>query len=95
MNFEVFCFVGLLRFPEQLEPSLALLPKEQRTEAMKLLAALKELPKPELLRKWASLRREQYAEMSRKTREATGIRLDAVSPALREWCVSWLADQHG
>jgi len=95
LNLEVFCFIGLLRFPEQLEPSLALLPEEQKSEAAKHLAALKDLPKAELRRRWETLRQEQYAEVRRKTRELTGIRLDAVSPALREWCVSWLADQHG
>ena len=95
MNLEAFCYIGLLRFPEQLEPSLALLPEVQRAEAAKFLAAVKDAPKDELLQRWSRLRRDEYAALCRSTHELTGIRLDELPPSLRNWCVSWLADQNG
>jgi len=95
LNLEAFCYTGLLRFPEQLEPSLALLPDAQREEAARFLATVKELPKPELVRRWSKLRWDEYAALYRSTHERTGIRLEVLAPSLREWCVSWLADQNG
>ena len=95
MNLEAFCYIGLLRFPEQLEPALALLPEAERTQAAKFLATVKEMPKSELLQRWGRLRRDEYAAMRRRTQELTGIRLEEISPSLRAWCVSWLADQNG
>lgn len=95
MNLEAFCYIGLLRFPEQLEPVLALLPEAQRAEAEKFLATVKDMPKHELLQRWGRLRRDECAALRRRTQELTGIRLEEISPALRAWCVSWLADQNG
>ena len=95
MNLDVFCYIGLLRFPEQIEPSIALLPEEQRAQATKLLATTKDVPKNELLQRWSRLRRDEYAAMCRSTYQLTGIRLDEMSPSLRDWCVSWLGDQNG
>jgi hypothetical protein len=95
LNLEVFCYVGLLRFPEQLGPSLALLPDGERAEATSFLATVKDLPKRELLQRWSRLREDDYAAMRRNVYERTGIRLDELAPALRDWCISWLADQNG
>jgi len=95
LNLEVFCYVGLLRFPEQLEPALALLPEGQREGAAKFLATVKDMPKQELLKRWGRLRREEHAAMRRRTHELTGVQLEEISPSLREWCISWLADQNG
>jgi len=95
LNLEAFCYIGLLRFPEELEPALALLPDGQRAEAAKLLEAVKAAPKAELLQRWGQLRRDEYAALCRSTRELTGIRLEELSPYLRDWCVSWLVDRNG
>ena len=95
MNIQAFCYLGLLRFPEQLEPSLALLPEAERAEAAKLLEAARNLPRSEILRRWSKLRLEEYVVLCRRTRELTGIHLDELAPALREWCASWLAGQNG
>ncbi|HVP50623.1 MAG TPA: hypothetical protein VMT05_00810 [Terriglobales bacterium] len=95
MNLESFCYIGLARFPEQLEPCLALLPDEQKAEAARILATVKDLPKKELLQRWSKLREEEGATLRRKAGEVAGIRLDEISPSLRDWCVSWLADQDG
>ena len=95
MNLEALCYIGRLRFPEQLEPALALLPDAQRAEAAKFLATIKDAPRGELLQRWSRLRRDEYAALCRSTLELTGIRLDELPPSLRDWCVSWLADQNG
>ena len=95
MNLEALCYIGLLRFPEQLEPALALLREAERADAAKFLASVKDSPKPELLQRWGRLRRDEYAALRRRTEELTGIRLEEISPSLREWCVSWLVDQNG
>jgi len=95
LNLEAFCYIGLLRFPEQLEPALALLPEAENAEAAKLLAAVKEMPKHELLQRWGRLRRDEYAALCKSTRELTGIRLEELSPHLRDRCVSWLVDHNG
>lgn len=92
MNVESVCLLGLLFSPEQLESSLKLLADPIREEAEKVLSSLKELPKPELLRRWAKLREEEWTKLGR---DASGLQLDAVAPALRLWFSSWLVDQHG
>lgn len=94
MNFEVFCYLGLLRFPEQLEPSLGLLPDGQRTEAMSFLESVKDLPKAELVQRWSRLREEECAALRRIAHKQTGIRLDELTPSVRGWCVAWLANQN-
>ncbi len=93
MNLEVFCYVGLLRFPEQLIASIPLLPEAQRTQADALLATLKDAPRPELLRKWSRLRENECAAI-RKDALERGIRLDDLPPSIREGCVTWLLDQN-
>lgn len=95
MNLEVFCYLGLLRFPEQLELSLALMPEESRTEVTNLLPNLKALPKAELLQRWSKVREDEFAVVSRNAFERSGIRLDQLPPALRDWCVSRLEDRNG
>jgi hypothetical protein len=94
LNLEVFCYVGLLRFPEQLKASLPLLPEAQRAEADAFLATVKDLPRTELLRKWSRLRENQCAAIRRVALERTGIRLDELPPSIREGCVTWLLDQN-
>ena len=95
MNLEVFCYLGLLRFPEQLEPSLSLLPDPEREQAVKILAELKSLPKDELLRKWMRLREDEYVSMRRDLYRRVGLNLAELPPALQPWCISWLAEQNG
>jgi hypothetical protein len=95
LNLEVFCYLGLLRFPEQLEPSLALLPEPERAEAVSLMGTLKALPRAELLRRWGRLRGEEFAAALRQAQEQTGMRLDQLPPSLRPWIISRLADHDG
>lgn len=95
MNLEVFCYLGLLRFPEQLDRSLALLPEEERIKAINFLGTVKALSKKEWLQRWSKLREDEYAAMSREAYERSGIRLDELAPTLREWCVSRLGDWNG
>ncbi|MGE5735786.1 MAG: hypothetical protein ACM34E_11905 [Acidobacteriota bacterium] len=94
MNVEAFCYLGLLRFPEQLEASLALLRDGDREQASNLLASVKELPNAELLQRWSKLRNEEAVALHKDVDERTGIPLEAVPPSLREWLVAWLTDQN-
>ncbi len=95
MNLEVFCYLGLLRFPEQLEPSLSLLSDPEREQAIKVLAELKSLPKNELLQKWMRLREDEYVSMRRDLYRRVGLNLADLPPSLQPWCISWLAEQNG
>jgi hypothetical protein len=95
LNVEAFCYLGLLRFPEQLEAALALLPDGDREQASNLLAGVKELPNAELLQRWSKLRNEESVALHKDVYERTGIPLEAVPPSLREWLVAWLTDQNG
>jgi hypothetical protein len=94
LNVEAFCYLGLLRFPEQLEASLALLTDSDREQASNLLASVKELPNAELLQRWSKLRNEEAVALHKDVDERTGIPLEAVPPSLREWLVAWLSDQN-
>ena len=94
MNLEVFCYLGLMCFPEQLPLSLALLPEEQRKEAMSFLETVKELPREELGRRWSRLREGEWA-LLRRLAAQSGIRLDELPPVLRPYYVAWLVDQNG
>lgn|GEM_PF-2329576 len=95
MNLHAFCYLGLLRFPEQLELSLALLPEGQKAEAGNILASVKDLPKTELLQKWSRLRDDERAAVRQNAYRQFGIRLDDMVPSVKEGCLSWLADQNG
>jgi hypothetical protein len=95
LNVPAFCYLGLLRFPEQLEASVALLPKAEREEATNFLANVKDLPRKELLQRWARLREEEAALERRNVLERSGVRLDDLQPSLRKWWVAWLAEQNG
>lgn len=95
MNLEAFCYLGLLRFAEQLELSLALLPNGEREEAAKLLASMQGLSHPELARRWSKLRRDEYSAIRTKAREQTGLRLDDLPPSLREQWIAWIENQNG
>ena len=94
MNLEVLCYLGLLKFSERLDALIALLPGPSKAEATALLQKLKVVPKAELLQRWAKLRDEEYIAMRQELYDKTRVSLDEVSPAVRVWCVSWLADQH-
>jgi hypothetical protein len=95
LNVPAFCYLGLLRFPEQLEASVQLLPEDKREEAIRFLARLKDLPRQELLHRWGQLREKEAAIERRNALERSGIRLDKLQPSLREWWVAWLAEQNG
>jgi hypothetical protein len=95
LNIEAFCLLGLLRFPEQLELSLALLPEHRRTEAAAFLASVKSLAKAELIQRWSKIREDESATMRGNAYKQLGIQLDELSPTLRDWCASHLGDLHG
>jgi hypothetical protein len=95
LNLEVFCYLGLLRFREQLAPSLSLLPDDQKKEALGLLDTLKDLPKAEILQRWSRLREDEYVSMRKGVQERIGIPLDELPPSLRLWCASWWVERHG
>jgi hypothetical protein len=94
LNVEAFCYLGLLRFPEQLEASLEVLPDRDREQASNLLASVKELPHAELLQRWSKLRNEEAVALHKDVVERTGFSLEALPPSLREWLVAWLTDQN-
>ena len=89
MNPEVFCYLGLLRFPEQMERSLALLPEGMRSEVAKAL------PKNELVQRWSRLREDESSVMIRNAHKQFGIHLDEMPPVMRDWVVSQLGDSNG
>jgi hypothetical protein len=95
LNLEVFCYLGLLRYPEQLEPSLALLPEAQRSAAQAFLATIKDLSKAELAHRWSKLRESEAAELRRAARERAGVSLDELAPVAKRWCLEWLIDRNG
>jgi hypothetical protein len=95
LNLQAVCYVGLLRFPDQLGPALALLPEGQRDEATEFLATIQSLPRAELIQRWGKLREEEAAVLQRTAYERAGFQLDHLAPSIRAWCVSWIADQHG
>ena len=94
MNLEVFCCLGLLKFPEQLESSLGVLADDEKTEAAQLVAELKDLPKPALLERWSKLRSEEDATVRKSVEDLSGVRLDDLPPDLREWWLLWAEHQH-
>lgn len=94
MNLEVFCCLGLLKFPEQMELSMNLLGENDKAEAARLLEGMKALPATELLQKWSALRAAEYMAVNQSVRHLSGIRLDDLPPALREWWALWAEHQH-
>ena len=95
MNPEVFCYLGLLRFPEQLEASLAVLPEVERQRVATVLAQLKDLPKSELIARWGRQRELEYVDMRRAAYERNRINLDQLPPTLAQmstWCLPNLHD---
>lgn len=92
MNQEVFCYLGLLRFPEQLERSLGLLPEVERQQVAVILAKLKDLPRAELISRWARQREAEYVDMRRALYQRSGINVDELPPAVSQFCSSWLGD---
>jgi hypothetical protein len=71
------------------------LPEGQRAEAGNILASVKDLPRAELLQKWSRLREDERAAVRQNAYKQFGIRLDDLAPPVKEWCLSWLADQNG
>ena len=95
MNLQAFCFLALLKFPEQLEPSLALMPATEKEECERFLAAIRELPKSELQERWSALRFEESRKINAGAFERCGIRFDDLPPAIGTWWAAWLERQHG
>lgn len=94
MNLEVFCYLGLICFPEQLPLSLALLSDQQKTEATSFLETVRDLPRAELVRRWSRLREGEWAAL-RRVAAQSGIRLDDLAPSLRPHYEAWILDQNG
>jgi hypothetical protein len=92
LNPEVFCYLGLLRFPEQLEASLAVLPELERQRVAAVLAQLKDLPKSELIARWGRQRELEYVDMRRAAFERRRINLDELTPTLAQLCTGWLSN---
>jgi hypothetical protein len=97
LDLKAFCYLGLLRFPEQMERSLALMPEDLRTEASNFLATVKDLPRTELVHRWSQLRSEEASVLARKSYQMGGFRPDDLSSVLRDWYTAWLSDRidHG
>jgi hypothetical protein len=95
LNFQAFCYLALLKFPEQLESSMALLPKAEKEECEKLLTTLRELPKAELQQRWSALRLEEAVSINRRISERCGIRFEDLPPAVGNWWAAWFERQHG
>ncbi len=93
-SLNVFCFLGRLKFTEQLESVLGLLSETEKEKALRIHADIKELPKAELLRRWSNLRAEEYGGLIRDIRQRSGIRIDEIPPSLREQWVDWLRKRH-
>jgi len=91
--FEAFCYLGLTKFPEQLESTLTVLPDTQREEALAIFASVKDLSKVEWLRRWSRLRAEEYAGRLEPVERRSGIDIDELPPSLREQWLDWLTEQ--
>lgn len=94
MNAEVFCCLGLLKFPEQLEATLDILPETEKTEVSRLLAEMKDRPKQDLLDRWSKIRGEEHAALRKNVEDLSGVSLEDLPPALREWWLLWAEHQH-
>ena len=88
------CYLGLLRFPERIEPAIALLPETEKSAALAILAEVKDLTKAELLRRWSQLRSEEYIALLRDCRNGTGICIDEIPSSVREQWVDWFTNHH-
>jgi hypothetical protein len=95
LNLEAFCYLGLLKFPEQLDAAMPLLADAQRTECSELLASIRQLPKAELLRRWSGLRYKESSDMRGTLHERCGIQFEDLPPAVAEWWAAWLERQNG
>lgn len=95
MNLEVFCCIGLLCFPEQLDRCWSLFPDAEEQKAQTILQELRPLARADLLQRWSKLRREEYVSMSRELSQRYGIDLDRLPPSLHAGCASWWAELHG
>jgi len=91
--FEAFCYLGLTKFPEQLERTLHLLPDTQREEALAIFANVKDLSKVEWLRRWSKLRAEEHTSLLEPVERRSGIDIDELPPSLREQWLNWLREQ--
>jgi cell division protein FtsB len=94
LNLEVFCYLGLLKFPEKLQAMIALLQDPLKAQVAAHVQELKDLPRPELERRWAKLRDDEYIVARNEIEQKINVRLDDMPPSIRVWCTSWLADQH-
>jgi len=95
LNLQAFCYLGLLKFPDQLEPSLALMTVAEKQECEKLLTTIRELPKAELQQRWSALRAEEASSINRRISERCGIRFEDLPPAVGNWWAAWFERQHG
>jgi hypothetical protein len=95
LNLEAFCYLGLLRFAEQLDPVLELLPEDEREKALNFLSDVKELPKSELSRRWSKLRSDEFAVVRQSAEQRGGVSVEKLPPALREFWLDWIRDHHG
>jgi hypothetical protein len=55
---------------------------------------VKDLPKAELIQRWARLREQEWDALRGRALERTGLQLDQLAPSLRLWCGSWVIN-HG
>jgi hypothetical protein len=95
LNIEVLCYVGLLRFPEQLETSLAMLPEPEKAKAEEFLASVKGRTRSQLLQEWSSLRGREALELRQRLLNDYGIELEKLAPIARRWCLERLIYQNG
>jgi hypothetical protein len=95
LNIQVFCYLGLLRFPEQLERSLALLTEPERAKAEEFLVSVKGRTRSQLLQQWSSLRDGEALELRQRLQKNYGIELDKLAPIARRWCLDRLIYQNG
>ena len=95
MNLQAICYLGRLRFPEQLEAILPMLPDAERTEAVSFLDSIKALSRAELVEEWSKLREAESEAQRRVAIERTRGQWDELAPSVRKWLMAMMAESHG
>ena len=85
MNHAAFCYLGLLKLPEQLEKNISLLAEPEQSALREFLKPVAGLSKPELLRRWRQLRETEIDAASAEAERRNGASLERLAPSIQQF----------